>query len=170
MLKKVVISMVVLLFVVTLGYEAAAARNDSQSRAEDRAQIDKLMWNYSRALEGQNPDAYAALYVPDGQFVAANGSYKGRAAIKKMFVDLKRRQADAEAKGQMRKPAYVVHVDGYVQFPDRDHAHMGAYWLEFSERASNTPPSVVGVGREIDDLERIHGKWLIKMRNVAPKD
>ncbi|MDE3170159.1 MAG: nuclear transport factor 2 family protein [Acidobacteriota bacterium] len=170
MLKQMITSTVVLLFVGLLGYGAAASRSDSPSRAEDRAQIDKLMWRYSRALEGQKPDTYAALYAPDGQFVDGTGDFKGREAIEKMFADLKHRQAEAEAKRQMKKPAYVIHLNGYLDFPDRDHAHMEGYWLEFSARTGNTPPTVVGVGREVDELERANGQWLIKSRDVAPKD
>jgi tellurite resistance protein len=171
MIKKVAATIVVLLFVALLGYGAAAARNGKQSRAEDRAQINKLMWNYGRALEGQNPDAYAALFAPDGQFGTGANTYKGRDAIKKMFTDLKHRQAEAEAKGQARPPVYVMHMDGYVDFPDRDHARMEAYWLEVSPRTGpNAPPSVQGVGREVDELARVNGQWLIKLRDVAPKD
>ncbi|MDE3109760.1 MAG: hypothetical protein KGL02_07450, partial [Acidobacteriota bacterium] len=63
MKTKFIAGIVALLFVVLLGYRATAARNDTQSRADDRAQIENLMWNYSRALYSQNPDAYAALYT-----------------------------------------------------------------------------------------------------------
>lgn len=171
MIKKTIASIVALVFVASLGYEAAAARNDTRSRAEDRAQIDKLMWNYGRALEGQNPDAYAALYTPDGQFDNGTNAFKGREAIKKMFTDLKHREAEAAAKGQRRTNVYVMHVNGYVDFPDRDHAHMEGNWLEVSPQTGpNEPASVVGVGREIDELERVNGQWLIQLRNVAPKD
>lgn len=171
MIKKVFASVVVLLFVALLGYRVAAARNDTQTRAEDHAQIDRLMWNYDRALEGQNPDAYAALYTPDGQFNTGPNAVKGRAAIEKMFVDLKKRQADSAAKGQTRLPAYVMNLSSFVEFPDSDHAHMGGYWLEFSARTGpNAPASIVGVGRYVEDVQRVNGKWLLKLRDVAPKN
>jgi hypothetical protein len=38
------------------------------------------------------------------------------------------------------------------------------------EPVRETPPRVAGVGRSIDELERVNGKWLIKSRNVAPMD
>jgi len=171
MIKKVFASVVVLLFFALLGYRVAAARNDTQTRAEDRAQIDRLMWNYDRALEGQNPDAYAALYTPDGQFNTAPNAVKGRVAIEKMFVDLKQRQAEAVAKGQTRLPVYVMNLSSFVEFPDPDHAHMGGYWLELSPRTGpNAPASIVGVGRYVEELERVNGKWLLKLRDVAPKN
>lgn len=164
MRKKILAGSVVLLFVALLGYRVAAARNGAQARADDRAQIENVMWKYSRALYTQNPDAYAALYTPDGQFGTGANAVKGREALKKMMVNLKQREA-----GQ--QPVYVMHVDSYVEFPDRDHAHMEAYWLEVYPRTgANAPARVLNAGREVDEFERVNGQWLIKLRNAAPKD
>jgi hypothetical protein len=164
MKTKFFAGVVALLFVALLSYRVAAARNDMQARAEDRAQIEKVMWNYSRALYTQNPDAYAALYAPDGQFGTGPRAVQGREALKKMIVDLKQREA-----GQ--QPVYVMDLNSYVEFPDRDHAHMEAYWLEVSPRIGpNVPARVVNAGREVEELERVNGQWLIKLRDAAPKD
>lgn len=164
MMKKVLAGAVVLLFVALLGYRVAAARNDTQARAEDRAQIENLMYNYSRALYAQDPDAYAALYTEDGQFGEGDRVVKGRDAIKKMIVNLKQREA-----GQ--QPVYVMDLDSYVTFPDKDHAHMEAYWLEvYPRKDANTPARVLNAGREVEEFERVNGQWLIKLRNAAPKD
>ena len=166
MIKKVLAGAVAILFVALLGYRVAAARNDTQARAEDRAQIENLMWKYSRALYAQNPDAYAALYAPDGQFGTGARAVKGREALKKMIVDLKQREAAA---GQ--PPVYVMDMNTYLEFPDRDHAHLEAYWLEVSPRTgTNVPARVMNTGREVEELERINGQWLLKLRDAAPKD
>jgi hypothetical protein len=122
------------------------------------------MWNYSRALYTQNPDAYAALYTPDGQFGTGANAVKGRDALKKMIVNLKQRLA-----GQ--QPVYVMDVNTSVEFPDRDHAHLEAYWLEVSPLTGpNAPARVVNAGREVEELERVNGQWLLKLRDAAPKD
>jgi uncharacterized protein (TIGR02246 family) len=164
MKKKFLAGIVALLFVALLGYRAVAAKNTAQAHAEDRAQIENLMWNYSRALYTQNPDAYAALYTPDGQFGTGARAVKGREALKKMIVDLKQRLA-----GQ--QPVYVMDVNTSVEFPDRDHAHLEAYWLEVSPRTGpNVPARVVNAGREVEELQRINGQWLLKLRDAAPKD
>jgi uncharacterized protein (TIGR02246 family) len=164
MKTKFLAGVVALLFVALLSYRAVAARNGTQARAEDRAEIENLMWNYSRALYTQNPDAYAALYTPDGQFGTGARAVKGRDALKKMIVDLKQRLA-----GQ--QPVYVMDVNTSVEFPDRDHAHLEAYWLEVSPRTGpNVPARVVNAGREVEELERINGQWLLKLRDAAPKD
>jgi hypothetical protein len=45
---------------------ALAAQNIIYREVEDRAQSEKLMWQYVRALDGENAEAYAAVYTPDG--------------------------------------------------------------------------------------------------------
>jgi hypothetical protein len=164
MIKKILAGTVVLAFVALLGYRVAAARNDSQTHADDRAQIENLMWKYSRALYAQDPDAYAALYAPDGQFGTGANAIKGREALKKMIVNLKQRLA-----GQQR--VYVMDLNPYIQFPDWNHAHLEAYWLEVYLRSgANSPARVMNAGREAEDFVRTNGQWLIELRNPAPKD
>ena len=76
-MKKILASVVALLFVTLLGYRAAAGGNNSQREAQDRLQIEKLMWQYTRALDTENADAYAAAYTPDGQFGSGANAIKG---------------------------------------------------------------------------------------------
>jgi hypothetical protein len=40
----------------------------------------------------------------------------------------------------------------------------------FGAAGQATPARVAGVGRSIDELERVKGQWMIKSRNVAPQD
>lgn len=170
-MRKILAGAVALLFVVLLGYRASAGGSDTQREAQDRAQIERLMWQYVRALDTENADAYAATYTPDGQFGSGANAVKGQDALKKMISDLKQRSADAEAKGQKRPPMYHVLANSYLEFPDKDHAHMEAYWMTvFAQQGPNTPVRVAAAGREVDELVRMNGQWLIKLRDVAPKD
>jgi hypothetical protein len=151
---------------------AFAAENVFEREAKDRAQIEKLMWQYVRALDTENPDAYAAVFTLDGQFGSGTNAAKGSEALKKMISDLRQRAADQEAKtGQKRPPMYHVITNSYVEFIDKDHARVQAYWMTvFGAGGLNTPPRVAAVGREVNDLVRLNGQWLIKSRDVAPKD
>ena len=164
MKTKFLAGVVAFLAVALLGYRVAAAKNDTQSRADDRAQIENLMWNYSRALYAQDPDAYAALYTPDGQFGTGANAVKGRDAIKQMIARLKQREA-------AQQPVYVMDTNSHIVFPDRDHARLEAYWLEVRPRTGpNAPAQFVNAGREVEEFERLNGQWLIKFRDPAPKD
>jgi hypothetical protein len=150
----------------------AAAESAIEREAQDRAQIEKLMWQYVRALDTENADAYAAVYTPDGQFGSGANPVKGREALKKMVNNLRQRAADTEAKsGQRRPPMYHVLTNTYLEFIDKDHVRMQAYWMTvFGGSGQNTPARVAAAGREVDELVRLNGQWLIKLRDVAPTD
>src|SRR4029453_9905133 len=62
---------------------------DNSAREKDRAEIEELMWRYTRALDTGNGVVYAATYTPDGEFRAGTSSTKGTEALKKMVDALK---------------------------------------------------------------------------------
>jgi hypothetical protein len=95
------LSMVVLV-VIALSGLPASAESAIEREAQDRAQIEKLMWQCVRALDTQNADAYAAVYAPDGHFGRGANLVKGREALKKMVNDLRQRAADAKPKAARR--------------------------------------------------------------------
>jgi len=149
-----------------------AAGGDAEREAKDRAEIDKLMWQYVRALDTENADAYAAVFTPDGQFGNGPNAVKGREGLKKMIDGFRQRGAEAESKTGEKRPAmYHVITNSYLEFVDKDHARMQAYWMTvFAAGSEKTPPRVAAAGREIDELVRMNGQWLIKLRDVAPKE
>ena len=160
------------LFVAVLGSPAAAAGNDAERESQDRAQIEKLMWKYVRALDTEDAETYASVFTPDGQFGSGANASKGRDALKKMIGDFRQRAAENEAKtGVKRAAMYHVIANSYLEFVDKDHARLQAYWMTmFAAGADKTPARVAAVGREVDELVRVNGQWLIKLRDVAPKD
>jgi len=85
------------------------AENAIEREAKDRVQIEKLMWQYVRALDTENADAYAAVYTPDGQFGSGDKAVKGQDALKKMISDLRTRAAENEKKTGEKRPA-MYHV------------------------------------------------------------
>jgi uncharacterized protein (TIGR02246 family) len=151
---------------------AVAADSDMLREAQDRVQIENLMWRYVRALDTENADAYAAVFTPDGQFGTGANATKGREALKKMVSDLRQRTAENEAKNkEKRPPMYHVVTNSSIEFLDKDHARFNAYWMTvFAAAGSNVPARVAAAGREVDELVRLNGQWLIKVRDVAPKD
>jgi len=166
-MKKVLIGVVAVSFVVSLGYRAAQGGNDARQEAGDRVAIEKLMWQYTRALDSLNADAYAATYTPDGSF----GSVKGHDALKKMISDLRQRNAESEAKGEKRPAMYHMEMNTYIEIVDKDHARVEGYWQTvFAGQGPSVPVRVAAAGREVNELVRVNGQWLIQSRDVAPKD
>jgi uncharacterized protein (TIGR02246 family) len=171
-MKNMLFSVVAFVAVALLGLPAVAAENEAEREVHDRAQIEKLMWQYVRALDTGNADAYAAAFTPDGQFGSGAQAVKGREALKKMISDFRQRTAENESKSGEKRPAmYHVIANSHLEFLDKDHAHLEAYWMTVVAAAGPQNPSrVAGAGREVDELVRLNGQWLIKTRDVAPTD
>lgn len=147
--------------VVTAGAVFTASKSDDEilQHAKDREAIEQLMWRYARALDGADADTYASLYTTDGQFSAGANATKGREALKKMITP----------PPAGRPPMYHMTANHQLTFVDKDHARIDAYYITMVAAAGReTPSRVAGVGRSIDELERVNGQWLIKSRNVAP--
>jgi hypothetical protein len=161
----------IFVLVALLGSPALAVENGTEREARDRGQIEKLMWQYVRALDTENADAYAAVYTADGQFGSGANAVKGRDALKKMINDLRQRAVENEAKSGEKRPAmYHMITNSYLEFPDKDHARLEAYWMTvFAAGGADKPSRVAAAGREVDELVRTNGQWLIKSRDVAPK-
>jgi SnoaL-like protein len=158
------------LIVAAMSFTTSAA-SDAEQQMKDRTEIEALMWRYARALDGFDPDTYASVYTSDGQFGTGANATKGHDALKKMVADLKQRRTENEAKGQKQAPMYHMTLNEHLEFLDRDHARLNAYWLTvFGSAGENVPLRVAAAGRSIDELVRVNGKWLIKTRNVAPQN
>jgi hypothetical protein len=129
------------------------------------------MWQYVRALDTENADAYAAVYTPNGQFGSGANAVKGREALKKLINDLRQRAAENETKTGEKRPAmYHVIANSFLEFIDEDHARLEAYWMTvFADGGPKVPARVAAAGREVDELVRSNGQWLIRSRDVAPK-
>jgi hypothetical protein len=158
--------------ILFIGSTALAADNDVVREAKDRAQIQSLMWHYVRALDSFNAEACAAAFTPDGQFGAGANPTKGREALAKMVTDLKKRSVENETKtGKKPAPMYHVLTNNSIEFIDKDHARMQSYWMTvFGSAGESTPARVAAAGREVDELVRLNGQWLIKVRDVAPTE
>jgi hypothetical protein len=165
------VGMITILCAVAWWTSTQVGAQDTAAReARDRAEIEDLMWRYARALDTLNPDAYAAVYTPDGQFGTGANATKGHAALKKMITDTNERQT-AAAKGQPRQPMYHMTTNSNLTFVDKDHARLDSYYLTvFGAVGQSVPVRVAAAGRSVDQLVRVNGKWLIQTRDVAPRE
>ena len=166
--------MVVFAWVVMAASATVANAGDSDllRQIQDRADIEQLMWRYVRALDSGDAEAYAATFAANGQFGRGANATKGKDALKKMISDMRQRNAESEAKGEpKRPPMYHVIANSHLELIDRDHARFHAYWMTvFGQDGEKTPPRVAAAGREVDDLVRVKGQWLIQVRDVNPSE
>jgi uncharacterized protein (TIGR02246 family) len=157
--------LVTLVFTAGAAYTAQKSDSDVLREVRDRAEIEDLMWRYTRALDTGNGTAYAAAYTPDGQFSAGTTVTKGRDALMKLVGGAAPAQAGAAA----RPPMYHTTANHAITFLSKDSARVDAYYITAVAAAGQqTPARVAAVGRSVDELVRQNGRWLIKSRNVAP--
>lgn len=150
---------------------AGAQDADSLREAQDRAAIAELMWNYVRAIDSLDADAYPRVFTPDGAFLAGPSATRGPEALRKMVLDLRKGQEERRAKGETVPAMHHVMTNEHVEFIDRDTARIHYYWMTvFAGSPGSQPPRVAAAGRGVDELVRVDGKWLIRTRNVTPED
>jgi hypothetical protein len=158
--------LVAIVCAVAFATTATVGQGNAAQEAKDRIEIESLMWHYARALDTGNGTAYAATYTVDGQFGTGANATKGREALKKLA------DRPAAQPGQAaRPPLYHMEANTWLEFIDKDHANYHAYYLTAAGAgAQNEPPRLAAAGRSVNHLERVGGKWLIKVRDVAPQD
>jgi uncharacterized protein (TIGR02246 family) len=150
---------------LTILASASFASDKVPLRAQDRVEIENLMWEYIRALDSHNAEAFVTMFTPDGQFGRGKSVVKGRKALKKMVVDAWQKM-DSDNKGDKKKPRmYHIVTNPHIVFIDKDHAHYHAYWMGVLETGE-----IVAAGREVNELVRINERWLISLRDVEPDD
>ena len=146
----------------------ASAQSDDATFVQemrDRVKIEQLMWDYVRAIDGFNADAYAKVFTPDGAF----NNVKGSAALSKMVTDLKADQDARRAKGENIPAMHHMMSNQTSSFTDANHARVQYYWQTvFADKTRNPPPRLAAAGRGVDDVVRVGDVWLISNRNVAP--
>jgi hypothetical protein len=90
-----------------------------------------------------------------------------------MITDLQKSAAERAAKGDKQGAMHHIETNDHIEFVTPDHARYHYYWMTVFGAAPGSPPGsaarIAAVGNGVDDLVRVNGKWLIKMRNVAPE-
>jgi uncharacterized protein (TIGR02246 family) len=155
----------VFVFVALVVSTSLAAEKDIV-RAQDRVEIEQLMWNYIHALDSGNAEAYAALFAPDGQFGRGATAVKGREALKKMVADAGQKMEAENKSGKKMPRMYHVVTNPHIEFIDKDHARYHAYWMGVFASGGE----ITSAGREVNELVRLNGQWLISVRDVAPQE
>src|SRR5690554_6890050 len=125
-MNKIRIAASVIACLIAFASTNLSAQDNSAREAKDRAEIEELMWRYTRALDTGDGTAYAATYTVDGQFGTGANATKGREARKKLADRVKEQQAAAKAKGEVRPPIYHMEGNHWIEFIDKDHARYHA--------------------------------------------
>ena len=147
-----------------MGTSVLTASEKVQLRAQDRVEIEQLMWEYIQALDSHDGEAFVNKFTPDGQFKSSASTAKGRDALKKMVVDAWKKMDAANEDGTKKPHMYHIVTNPHIEFIDEDHARYYAYWMGVLE----TGGEIVTAGREVNELVKVNGRWLISIRDVNP--
>jgi len=167
------------------GSSVALAADAASRESRDRAAIEGLEWRYVHAIDTLDADAYVKTFTPDGQLGTGPRAAKGTTALRGIVAFLKQ---DAEERNKGRAlPIELYHImtNLYIEFLDSDHARVHYYWMAMytTPRAAEQQggherppeeaakqPTVAEAGRGLDDVVRINGEWLIRLRDVWSRD
>jgi uncharacterized protein (TIGR02246 family) len=149
---------------------AADAPDPVVAEMRDRIQIEELLWRYARTLDSADADGYVAVFTEDGTFDAGGMRMEGRQALHEFVANLKKSREERVAKGE--PPGGTLHMTAnhHIEFTGPDSATVHSYWVTMFPPSGQNPVRVGAVGRAEDKLVRVDGRWLIKVRNVAPQD
>lgn len=149
------------------GNVAAAA--PAPSVAEDRMAIEETLRRYVRGLDDADLEAYLATLTDDARFVAEEGSYEGKDAIRRYVEPVMKSRAERRAReGAAATATHHVVTNQSIEFLDTDNAVVRAYWMYVVAHGAGKPMTVDLMGSSEDYLTRQGGSWLIKERRVAP--
>ncbi len=140
---------------------SAADKNKWAREANDRAEIQALMWRYERALDTLDVDAYVAVFTEDAQF----GNAKGREGIRALIAGVKAAREKNTEPGKPVTPTYQSVTNMNIEFVNETRAVINGYYMAL---LGTQPPRVATVGMERDEVVKIGGKWLIAVRVVSP--
>jgi uncharacterized protein (TIGR02246 family) len=151
------------------GGALAAKAVESNSLASDRMAIEETLRRYVRALDDSDLAAYLATLTDDARFVAAEGTYAGKDAIRK-YVEpvMKSRLARREKEGAAATATHHVVTNQSLEFLDKDNVVVRAYWMFVVAHGAGKPMSIEIMGSSEDYLRRSGAIWLIRERRVAP--
>ena len=107
------------------------------------------------------PPATGAVFTPEGSF----GQTKGREALIGMINGMR------TSMGTRSAGMHHIMSNQNIEFLSPTRARMYYYWQTVfgGPAGAQTPPRVAAVGRGMDDVVKVNGKWLIESRNVSCK-
>ncbi|HWL62597.1 MAG TPA: nuclear transport factor 2 family protein [Steroidobacteraceae bacterium] len=137
--------------------------------AEDRMAIEETLRRYVRGLDDADLDGYLATLTDDARFVAEEGSYEGKDAIRRYVEPVMKSRAERRAReGAAATATHHVVTNQSIEFLDADNVVVRAYWMYLVAHGAGKPMTVDLMGSSEDYLTRRGSSWLIKERRVAP--
>jgi uncharacterized protein (TIGR02246 family) len=125
-------------------------------RLEDERAIQHILVDYAANLDFRDYDGYAALFAEAGEWTNANGSHKGRAAIRKMLADT------LGPAGAPNRTNFHIISNGQVSVQGDRASAISRYLFVMRAPDGRPQPALAGIYR--DELVRTAQGWKISRR------
>lgn len=130
-----------------------------------RAEVEQLMWDYVRAADNLDAEAYAAVFTEDGRF----NNVAGREALRNMITGMEASMRPRRENGTLTGNMHHIMSNQTIEVLSPTRARVHYYWMTvFGGPGTNPVPRVAAVGNGVDDVVKVNGRWLIQSRNVQP--
>src|SRR5882724_3155048 len=107
MLKSFMGSIAIALIALAVAPVSRASDAEVIRESRDRADIEVLIWKYVQALDNLDDAAYPTFFTADGSICCEHDhTFKGRAEIRQLLVEVKEKRAQAKAKGEVVPKTY----------------------------------------------------------------
>lgn len=131
-------------------------------RVEDELAIERVLLDYSARQDARDYAGYVALFAKDGEWVNGKNSYKGRAAILQMLLDL----YGTAPPGYVNNESYHITTNLQIDVNGDRATARSRHLLVMRGPKGEPTPSLAG--RYEDELIREEGQWKILRRVDYP--
>jgi len=154
---------------MTAGLAAAALLGASLAwagYADDRAEIQNLSNRYMVAVDAGDIETVMSTWAEDGVLEWVYGVEHGKAAIRKAMSGFGGARKVEIPEGATSRPRTRHQIINHVIDVDGDKAKTIAYWFALTNNTPQKDVQLLYFGHYEDELVRVNGKWLFKVRKV----
>ncbi|MEO6080428.1 MAG: nuclear transport factor 2 family protein [Steroidobacteraceae bacterium] len=134
--------------------------------ADDRAEIENLSNKYMVAVDSGDIDTVMSTWADDGVLEWVFGVERGKAAIRKAMSNFGGARKVEIPEGATSRPRTRHQIINHVIDVTGNTAKTTAYWFALTNNTPQKDVQLLYFGHYEDDLVRVNGKWLFKMRKV----
>jgi ketosteroid isomerase-like protein len=158
-MKKLLVGLSALM----LGVASTAAL---ASYADDRAEIENLSVRYMVAVDAGDIETVMATWADDGVLDWVGGVEHGKAAIRKAMSNFGGSRKQEIPDGATSRPRTHHQIVNHVIDVNGNTAKSTAYWFAITNNTPQKDVQLMYFGHYEDELVKVNGKWLFKMRKV----
>jgi hypothetical protein len=134
--------------------------------ADDRAEIENLSNRYMVAVDAGDIETVMSTWADDGVLEWINGVERGKAAIRKAMSNFGGARKVEIPEGATSRPRTRHQIINHVIDVNGNTAKTIAYWFALTNSTPQKDVQLLYFGHYEDELVRVNGKWLFKLRKV----